>query len=278
MNIIKPLTDDEKLLIKRCEELYSRADLGTLSTTAVLSPRERYIIENRLGYMFSGGDDSPLCFFWGGFKSAQRTILCFAPSYYRYSLAENGEPFSACRHELTQVIVPLRIKTGGYVKLAHRDFLGAIIGLGVERSSVGDILTDDDGAIVFVSASVSGLLKTELVYVGRDKVHVNDILLPEDFDQAPAFEPVHGTVASPRLDAVVSELANCSRETAKTVIKQGFVEHNYFTAEEPDAVVTAGDIISVRKTGGTKGGKYTVDSIDERSAKGRLRLTARRYT
>ena len=164
MNIIKPLTDDEKLLIKRCEELYSRADLGTLSTTAVLSPRERYIIENRLGYMFSGGDDSPLCFFWGGFKSAQRTILCFAPSYYRYSLAENGEPFSACRHELTQVIVPLRIKTGGYVKLAHRDFLGAIIGLGVERSSVGDILTDDDGAIVFVSASVCDRKRKNCLY------------------------------------------------------------------------------------------------------------------
>lgn len=278
MNINQPLTDSEKLLIKRCEELYTRADLGTLSTTAILSPRERYIIENRLGYLFIGDDTTPLCFFYGGFKSAQRTLLCFAPSYYRYSLNEGEEPASVCRDELAAAVVPLRIKTGGYVKLAHRDYLGAIIGLGIERSSVGDILTDDEGAIVFVLASVAGLLRSELVYVGRDKVRVCDILLPDGFDRAPTFDPVHGTVASPRLDAVVSELANCSRETAKTVIRQGFVEHNHFTAEEPDAVVTAGDIISVRKTGGVKGGKFIVDSLDERSAKGRLRLAARRYT
>lgn len=276
MNLSNLLTDAEKLLIKRCEELYSRADSGTFSATSFLNPRERYIIENRLSYFFNNSDEAPLCFFYGGFPDAQRTVLCFLPSYYRYGMEEDN-PVSVCREEMSQFIVPLRIKSGGYVKLAHRDYLGAVIGLGVERSFVGDILTDSEGAIIFVSSTVAGLLKNELVYIGRDKVKVSGIILPLDFNRVPKFEKINGTVASPRLDAVVSELANCSRETAKTVIGQGLVEHNHFAADRPDAEVTAGDTVSVRKTNGTKGGKFIVDSITERSAKGRIRLAARRF-
>ncbi len=278
MNISNLLTDDEKRLIKRCEELYTRAEQGTPSTTAFLNPRERYIIKQRMPYLFNESDEAPICFFYGGFPDAQRTLLCFFPAYCRYSITEDDSPVSSFRDELGEAILPLKIKSGGFVKLAHRDYLGALIGMGLERSSVGDILVDDDGAIIFVLPSVAGLLKNELTYIGRDKVKVSDISLPEDFNRSPTFDKINGTVASARLDAVVSELANCSRETAKTVIRQGFVEHNHFTADEPDSDVSAGDIISVRKTNGTKGGKFIVDSIDERSAKGRIRLSARRFT
>lgn len=278
MNLLPYLTEDEQLLIKRCDELLLRAENGVPAMTHFLSPRERFILEHRFSAAFSADDSDPLCFFFGGFPSAQRTLFCALPAYYRYSLDQDAPPYTVCRDVLAEATVSLRIKTGGYVKLAHRDFLGALIGLGIERSAMGDILLDDEGAIIFVSPTVAGFIKNELVYIGRDKVKACDITLPEDFDRTPDFDTVRGTVASARLDAVLSELTCCSRETAKSVIRRGLVEHNYFTAAEPDAEVSNGDIISSRKEGGCKGGKFIVDSIDERSQKGRIRLVARRFT
>lgn len=277
MNISSLITDDEQRLLKRCEELFSRAENGAPVTTQFLNLRERYIIEHQLSYMFSADDSAPLCFFFGGFPGAQRTLLCFLPSYYRYSLPDNSSPEHILRDELSDAIVPLRIISSGYVKLSHRDYLGSLIGLGLDRSALGDILTDDGGAVIFVLPTVSDVIKNELVHIGRDKVRVCDAGLPDDFNYEPSFENVRGTVASARLDAVLAELICASRESAKTVIRQGLVEHNHFTASEPDVQVADGDIISAKKTSGCKGGKFIIDSLDERSAKGRIRLAARRY-
>ena len=115
------------------------------------------------------------------------------------------------------------------------------------------------------------------MYIGRDTVKVQDITLDEGFDHQREFERISGTVASPRLDAVIAEIARTSRENAKLLISQGLVEHNHFTAAQPDREVTGGDIISVRKVGGTKGGKFIIDKINEPTSKGRIRLFARRY-
>ncbi len=277
INLSSRITDDERMLLHRTQELFSRADNGSTAISQFLNLREKYIIDNMLPRIFSGEDSDPLCFFWGGYPDAERTLLCCLPAYYRYSLSEDTAPQLIAKEELCEAIVPLRIKSSGYVKLAHRDYLGALIGLGIDRSALGDILLDEDGAILFAAPSVASLLKNELTYIGRDKVRTLDITLPDDFSYAREFEQLHGTVASPRLDAVLSEIARTSREKAKELIRQGLVEHNHFTAAEPDAEVSGGDIISARKTTGCKGGKFIIDSLDERSSKGRIRLAARRY-
>lgn len=271
------LTEEERLLLRRCEELYSRADSGVACFSDFLNIRERFIIERQSRAFFSDDDGMPLCFFHGGYPSAERALLCFMPAYVRYSLSDDITPVQALKEELESAIVPIRIKTSGYVRLAHRDFLGALIGLGIDRSAMGDILPDSEGAIVFATPSVAGLITSELTYIGRDKVKAYQATLPDNFDFKREFEKINGTVASPRLDAVVAEIARTSRESAKSLISQGLVEHNHFTAAHPDREVVGGDIISVRKTSGTKGGKFIVDKIDEPSAKGRIRLSARRY-
>ena len=272
MNIQPLLTEEDMLLLRRTEELYSRADNGIPAMSSFLSPREQFIIEKRLGACFTDDEASPLCFFAGGYPSAERRILCCLPSYMRYTVSEPND-----FDELSEYILPLRIASSGYVKLSHRDYLGSMIGLGIERTAIGDILPDDKGAIIFVSPTVAGLLKNELSHIGRDTVHVTDTTLPDGFDYERAFEHMSGTVASARLDGVLSELARTSREKAKNLILGGFCEHNHFTASRPDAEVTAGDIISVRKTSDCKGGKFIVDAIGELSNKGRVRLSARKY-
>ncbi len=273
INITSMLNEKDLLLCKRIEELYSRAEDSIPSISQFLNLRERYIIENRLSHIFSEDDSVPLCFFWGGYKSAERTLLCALPSYTRYEILGDTVPEKLVPHSIKAV----RIKSGGYVKLGHRDYLGAIIGLGVDRAAVGDILTDDKGAIVFASPAIAELLKRELIYIGRDKVKVADISLPDDFDYKRNYEELRSTVASPRLDGVLSELAKTSRENAKNLIQSGLVEHNHFTAARPDALVEKGDIISVKRSAGTKGGKFIIDSINEKTNKGRIRLYARKY-
>ncbi len=277
INLNSLLTDDEKLLLARVDEIYTRADSGVPGFLGFLNMRERFIIEKQRHAIFTDNESEPLCFFWGGFDNAERTMLCALPSYSRYSLAEGIQKNVAFRSEFSSVIVPLKIKTSGYVKLAHRDFLGSLIGLGIDRSAMGDILLDEDGAIVFTNPKVAELIKDELTYIGRDKVKADYITLPDDFAFSRQFEKVSGTVASARLDAVVSELARISRENAKGLIGDGLVEHNYFTAVHPDREVTNGDVISIRKIGAAKGGKFIVDSVDTLSQKGRIRLLARRY-
>jgi len=277
INLTSRITDEERMLLRRAEELYSRAEAGAPALSPFLNPRERYILEHMLPRLFAGDESEPLCFFWGGFDGAERTLLCCLPAYYRYSLEEGAPPHTAATEELSAAIVTLRVKASGYVKLSHRDFLGATVGLGIDRSALGDILIDETGAVLFCAPGVAQLLKNELVYIGRDKVKTVDCTLPPDFTYTRAFETIRGTVASERLDAVLSEIARTSRETAKELIRQGLVEHNHFEASEPDAAVSDGDIISCRKTPGCKGGKFIIDSLSERSAKGRIRLEARRY-
>lgn len=277
INLNSLLTDEERLLLARVDEMYSRADSGVPGFLGFLNMRERFIIENQRHAIFTGNDSEPLSFFWGGFDDAERTMLFILPSYMRYSITEGVQNNVVFRDEFASAIVPLKIKTSGYVKLAHRDFLGSLIGLGIDRFAMGDILLGNDGAIVFVNPKVAELIKNELTYIGRDKVKAEYITLPDDFTFSRQFEKVSGTVASARLDAVVSELARTSREKAKGLIQDGLVEHNYFTAVHPDCEVTNGDVISIRKTGAAKGGKFIVDSVDTLSQKGRIRLLARRY-
>ncbi len=272
-NIISKLNDDDLLVIKKAQEQLIRAESGILSVFGFLNKREQYIICRRFEKYFQDDEGEPLLFFYGGYKDAERALFVCMPSYMRYS--DNLE--ETIKAELSEYITPLFIKKSGYVNLSHRDYLGAIIGLGIERFAIGDILLCDEGAIVFVTSSVSELMKNELIYIGRDKVKVTNYSLPNNFNYERKFENIKGTVSSPRLDAVLSEIAHISRDGAKSLIKSGLCEHNYFTNIEPDAAVSSGDVISVKKTPGTKGGKFIIDNLDERSQKGRIWLIGRRY-
>jgi RNA-binding protein YlmH len=286
-NIQSLLTDSERLLLKRASELRLRAEEGAPAFSDFLSPRERFILSS-FGLSSPINTDNltmldSICFFYGGYPHAERTVFCAIPSFYAYSadLLENSKetdlPVGLAKDELDRHIAILRIHTSGYVNLTHRDYLGSIVGLGLDRSVIGDILTDQDGAYFFCLNSVTEFIISELTKVGRDKVKVDRALLPHGFEFKREFEAVTGTLASARLDAVVSELARTSRENAKDLIRRGLVEHNHFTAVDYDSSVSNGDVVSIKRDGKVRFGKYIIDDIDGRTGKGRIRLLARKY-
>ena len=209
-------------------------------------------------------------------RGAQRRKLFALPEYLT-ALADGDDLYETTVQFLGadafRDITALKIAGGGFRDFSHRDYLGSLLSLGLERDVIGDIAPIDEyTAYVFVDCRVAGFLLDTELRVASDRVKVTRAALPAGYRIERKFKPIADTVASPRLDGVVAALCNLSREAAKEKIVAGEVEHNYEIAARPDAAVAAGDVLSVRGVG-----KFEVESVSDPTRKGRFRLIARKY-
>ena len=250
-------------LYARLEDMKKRAIRGELGISAFLSPRELHYSES---YLRRSGS----CFIsFGGYEGAERKRVYILPEYMESvssadELAEYGNETA---------IVALEIKGSGFVSLSHRDFMGALLRLGVERDVVGDIITLGGGsAVAFCDLRIADFITTELRDVGRDKVKCRIASIDKDFCPKRSFAAISDTVASARLDCVVAALCNLSREKARECVLSGLAELDYEYCERPDREVTAPCILSVRGYG-----KFKVCSLGELTKKGRIRLFAEKF-
>ena len=223
-------------------------------------------------------------FFYGGATGADRRVCIAVPSYIDvdgiprdvFSSERETRFLSAVREmapDETFGIVPLSISGGGFVTIGHRDYMGSILALGIEREVVGDIaVTGNHSAIVFVSEVISSYILNSLSRAGRDGVRVSVADVPPDFAVPRKYDVLHLVAASPRADAVVAALTNSSRAEAKDLCLGGFVDVNYVSCTATDKTVTVGDIISVRGYG-----KFIIDSFNGETRSGRARLSVRKY-
>ncbi len=255
---------DERLAARVCE-LWERAGKGEITYTGFLTPAEQKGLFERMAYARADMLAA------GGYDMAERRRLFFLPAY----LKELEEPYrTACLQEtFAECLVPLQIKGSGYRELSHRDFLGALLHLGVERDRIGDVcVTAPDTAVLLCDRLMAGFFGENLARVANDAVRVSEIVLPPDFDGGRKFEKISDTVASPRADAVVAALANLSRERAQALFKEGRVEIDYEPQERVDRTVSEGAVIVIRGCG-----KFIVRSLSDVTRKGRYRLLADRY-
>ena len=183
-------------LLKRGEDLARRCEQkNILTNTGFLSPAERYALEHdpdlRLRRMV----------FSGGYEDAERTMAFFLPDYM-----EEDAP------ELSEHIRCIRLKAA-FGSPGHRDYMGAILGMGVGRDWVGDILVQGETAYVLCQPSVlRHLLSIEKV--GRFGVRAEEIPLAEIPEQKRKTEARSFTVMSPRLDAICAGMFRLSRTEA----------------------------------------------------------------
>ena len=195
--------------------------------------------------------------FYGGYENAQRCIIgLFAP----YST-----PVSDA--------FPLKAFTFSYRKayvLTHRDFLGCLMSLGIERSTVGDIIVSDGCTIVFVCDTVASLVS------GIEKVGKVGVKVTEGFDKQiipeQKYQDINGTVASLRFDCVLSLALRISREKAADLIRSGLAELNYSVSVSTDTAVSNGDVFSARGYG-----KFRLDAVGNVTKKDRLFITVKKY-
>lgn len=196
--------------------------------------------------------------FMGGYDNAQR---CVAVLFY-------GE---AC--ELSECELPYSVLKLEYgAKVSHRDILGSILGLGIERSTVGDILVWDDRTYVFALKEMAPYIERNLFRIGRQSVSVSTVGINEAEIPEVKTEEIFATVASLRLDSVVGEGFRLSRDDAKAAVQKGLVSVNHRVEESASHQIRENDVISLRGRG-----KIIVDSVGTQSKKGRIRINLLRY-
>ena len=154
--------------------------------------------------------------------------------------------------------------------LSHRDFLGAVMNLGIERSMIGDLLVRDSSAYVFCLRSAEPLLLS-LSRVRNTSVRAESIPLNSP-DVQPTFQSLRLNVASERLDAVVAAFTGLSRGHAQALFPAEKVFVNSRVMPDRSRVLFPGDVLSVRGYG-----KAIYDGIQQESRKGRLFILLRRY-
>lgn len=259
-----------KMLDARLSDLLLRSDKGELCVGGFLSPAEQHFL--RTIALRKGAAERVV--FNGGYPDAEWKRLFVMPPY---ALDFDGAPEDKLNMlfdgEVAERIRPVRVTGSGYRTLSHRDYMGSVLSLGIERDAVGDfVLQDSFSAVIFCSEAVERLLLFELEKVASDKVRVESFALPTDFKPTREYRRITDTVASARLDCIVSALAGCSREKAQEAIRGGLCDLDHITEERCDRLVEPPCVISVRGTG-----KFNVLEIGGMTKKGRLRLSAEKY-
>ncbi|MBO4229284.1 MAG: hypothetical protein J5938_02905 [Clostridia bacterium] len=269
---------EEKLLLAHVEDLWARAESGVLSHTAYLSPGEQMICRSFL--QSRGGNENDSFLFYGGFAYAERRLLFCLPDYL--SPCFNGQEsdtkmsdwlLSQC--EDSSGIAAVLIRGSGFCSLTHRDYLGALLSLGIERDRIGDICCQNESsAVIFTLASIASFLSVSLERVGADKVSVS-VPEREQWRAMPdqhRYQEIVGSVASDRLDCLVGEFAALSREKAKQAIAGGLVNVNYRPETRPDVSIQAGSVISIRGVG-----RFRFEGITGVSRRGKQQIRATKW-
>ena len=254
----------------RAADLTRRAADGIPVCWDFLSPADQQTLVRAVNAL--GEHDRLLL--WGGYADAERKKAFFLPDHLMPVPGDEEMP------ELIEVafgnpLAALELSGSGYRELTNRDWLGAVLNLGLERAALGDLRTADaETAFLICERPAAQLLLSELERVGRDAVRVREIGFFELWERLPAreFLPVSDTVPAARLDAVVGALCRIAREKAKLLVLSGAVQRMGEPLQKPDAEVAEGDILSVRGYG-----KFRILSVSEKNKKGRLRLSAEKY-
>jgi RNA-binding protein YlmH len=149
--------------------------------------------------------------------------------------------------------------------LGHRDILGALMALGIERDTIGDIIAENPPAALICLPEISGYIVDNLTKAGRIGVTVTQIALSELPVKTVTMNIKTDTVASLRLDAVLCAAFGLPRSRASELISAGVVSLNHEPCLQPAKEVAEGDTLSVRGMG-----RAELSEIGGTSRKGRI--------
>jgi len=247
-------TDDERILLSRVLDAYKYSEKNfAMKTTQFLNVHELVLAKRALAKTGTSFNS------FGGYDDAERQIIACYPDFMHI---ENDDfpihIIQICGRDLDG--------------LSHRDYLGSILGLGIKREKIGDIVIADNGGYIMCISDISRYIVEQLEKVGNKNIKVQicdkfSVQMPEK-----RFKETFATVASLRLDAVISAITALSRSEAADLIKSGKVTLNWEQTESTNDIVNVGQIISVKGMG-----RMEVSEIKGTTKKGRIGITTRRY-
>ncbi|NBH15122.1 hypothetical protein D3Z36_13280 [Lachnospiraceae bacterium] len=249
------MTREESLLAKRFVDLSRQAQQkGIVVFSEFLNLNELNIFRREISNLYSDYELS------GGYELSERQMIAFIPDALCYAW---NYPISCL------CITPANRKFAE--ELSHRDILGSIMNLGIERSALGDILVDETEIYVFCQENLAPYLCSELTRIRHTTVKLQSVLAKE-LNIQPRKEHAEGIITSNRLDSIIACICRTSRSQANQWIKGGKVFLSNRETRQPSVECKPGELISVRSIGRFR----FLDCIGE-TRKGRLKMKYEKY-
>lgn len=252
--------DEDKILLAHVQDMVRRS--AWRSFTAFLDMRQYTMLKAHL----TAGTYR----FFGGYPEAERGILCIHPD--GFPPEDDEYPITCLTFTFPGQFAEIPgMETFPHPSpLSHRDVLGSLMAQQVQRDTIGDILVTNFKVQCFVTGAAAAVGR-EITKIGRIGVKVTDTL-PYAGDYVRRTREISGTVAAPRLDAVLRLALNLGREKCQQHIAGRGVTLNYEEVTKPDKLLTAGDVFSVRGFG-----KFRVKEISGPTRKERLHITIEKF-
>lgn len=219
--------------------------------TGFLTPRQAMIVQQIVQ-----GQDEVRLQVQGGYETAERTRALLMPSYYQAQFDD---------FDLTLLKVKFPSK---FAEISHGKILGTLIGAGIDRDRIGDIISDGQDWQVVVDQTIKNYLQTHVRKIGNVGVQLEDLNFDQLLQSNEKWETVTIISSSLRLDTLISKVYNLSRQRAKDAVAGGLVKMNFVEMERADAEVRVNDIVSLRKFG-----RFWIKSIDGMTKKDNYRLS-----
>jgi RNA-binding protein YlmH len=235
-----------EFLFRHMEDLADRAVSEGCAASRFLTPADAQSVaaffrQKRAAVIFDGG-----------LADAERVRAVFLnPDWGRYN---RDELFSAIRIEHRVQDSP-----------GHRDILGALMALGIERDTIGDIVPGEGGAVFLCLPELAGFILENLEKAGRTGVKASIISLGELPDKEEELQVKTDTVASLRLDAVLTAAFNMSRAKSSELIAAGRVSLDHQVCLQAAKELSEGALLSIRGIGRAK-----LLEVGSMSKKGRI--------
>lgn len=196
---------------------------------------------------------------FGGYENAERKILGVFPQWQEAQTEDF--PISVIRFDVPK-----------FRKLTHRDYLGTLMSLGIDRNKTGDILIENDGAYAFMSTDIGEYVERNVNKIANIGVNTHIVDMNQFIPPKPEMAEITCICASLRLDAVIAAALNISRSSVEKLISSGYVKLNHREMLDRSKQVNIGDLLSVRNYG-----RFILKDTGNNTRKGRLHITVEKF-
>lgn len=197
--------------------------------------------------------------FFGGYDDSQRKVFGVFPEWMEF----DKEQFP-----IEVIVIGKKYEK----ELTHRDYLGTILSLGIDRSNVGDILVEKNRAYVYMLSDVCSYVCENIDKISNVGVSVKVESFTNITPPKQKFETINAVCASERLDAVVSAMLKISRNNAAGLIRAEKVSVNHFPITRVDYILSPKDIISVRGFG-----RFIFEEVGAKTRSDRIHIVIKKY-
>lgn len=253
--------EDKLLISKVLDKIKFCETRNKITNTNFLDARGQNIVESLLGSISFTNYVR-----YGGFDNAERACFIFYPSKFEQEFV-----FKNIDSILKAIYIKLPKEL--HNTYSHRNYLSAIIKLGIEREKIGDILVQPDGAYILACADLAETAANLLASLTRFRKATIEII---STTQLPTYEikkeEIKIIIPSMRLDSIVSELAHTSRSKAIDFLNSERVLVNYETAIKASKLLKPGDIVTIRGKG-----KFELCDISGNTKSGNVILLVNKY-